>query len=144
MPAAAALLAVLLALAALPRIIRSRRRRARLAVLADPGRTPRERSNAAWAELQDLAVDHGHAARLADTPRVRVRHLAAEAPAAEAAVGRILADVERASYAAPDPAGSPSATPEDLGTLRDELMGKAPKGRRRRATWWPPSVFGRR
>lgn len=144
LPAAIALVVVLLVLAVLPRVIRARRRTARLAAMADPQRPVRERSNAAWAELQDLAVDHGAVPRPADTPRVRAGRIAAAVPAAGEAVERILADVEHANYAAPDAAWRPAASPEDLGTLREELMRKASAAQRRRATWWPTSVLGGR
>ena len=110
--------------------------------MQDASLTPQRRANAAWDEFRDLAADHGAASRVSDTPRVRARRLAAGIPAAQPAVDRVVADLESASYGAPDSSWSPRTTPEDLATIRDEFRRKAPRGQRFRATWWPPSLFG--
>ncbi|MBD2765216.1 hypothetical protein IEE91_08480 [Kocuria sp. cx-455] len=136
-------LLLLVLLAAVPRLIRGHRRRARLADMADASLSPRERANAAWGELEDLSVDHGGSPKASDTPRVRARHMAAGIPAASEAVDRIVSDVEHASYAAPDASWKPSASAADLGTVRDELMRRADRGQKFRATWWPASIFRR-
>lgn len=134
---------LLLVLAALPRVIRGRRRRARLADMANDSLSPPARANAAWDELADLSVDHGGAPRESDTPRVRARRMAAGIPAANDAVTRIIADVEHASYAAPDDSWKPAASAADLGKVHDELMHRATPAQRFRATWLPGSVFRR-
>ncbi|MBD2762735.1 hypothetical protein IEE92_09260 [Kocuria sp. cx-116] len=136
-------LLLLVLLAAVPRLMRGHRRRARLADMADASLSPRERANAAWGELEDLSVDHGGSPKASDTPRVRARHMAAGIPAASEAVDRIVSDMEHASYAAPDASWKPSASAADLGTVRDELMRRADRCQKFRATWWPASIFRR-
>ena len=136
-------LLLLLLLAALPRFLRGRRRRARLADMANSSLSPQDRANAAWDELEDLSVDHGGSPKESDTPRVRARRMAAGIPAASEAVDRIVADVEHASYAAPDASWKPSASAADLGKVHDELMHRANGGQKFRATWWPASISRR-
>ncbi|KUP28387.1 hypothetical protein IX41_02370 [Kocuria rhizophila] len=133
---------LVLVLAALPRWLRGRRRRARVRAMQDASLTPQRRANAAWDEFRDLAADHGAASRVSDTPRVRARRLAAGIPAAQPAVDRVVADLESASYGAPDSSWIPRTTPENLATIRDEFRRKASRGQRFRATWWPASLFG--
>lgn len=133
---------LLLVLATLPRWLRGRRRRARVRAMQDTSLTPQRRANAAWDEFRALAVDHGAASRVSDTPRARAGRLAAGIPAAQPSVDRVVADLESASYGAPDPSWSPRATPEDLAGIRDEFRHRASRGQRFRATWWPPSLFG--
>ena len=140
--AAAIAVPLLLVLAALPRWLRGRRRRARVRAMQDTSLTPQRRANAAWDEFRALAVDHGAASRVSDTPRARASRLAAGIPAAQPSVDRVVADLESASYGAPDPSWSPRATPEDLARIRDEFRHRASRGQRFRATWWPPSLFG--
>ncbi|MCG7425828.1 transglutaminaseTgpA domain-containing protein [Kocuria rhizophila] len=140
--AAAIAVPLLLVLAALPRWLRGRRRRARVRAMQDTSLTPQRRANAAWDEFRALAVDHGAASRVSDTPRARAGRLAAGIPAAQPSVDRVVADLESASYGAPDPSWSPRATPEDLARIRDEFRHRASRGQRFRATWWPPSLFG--
>ncbi|MGU3434474.1 transglutaminaseTgpA domain-containing protein [Actinomycetes bacterium M1A6_2h] len=140
--AAAIAVPLLLVLAALPRWLRGRRRRARVRSMQDTSLTPQRRANAAWDEFRALAVDHGAASRVSDTPRARAGRLAAGIPAAQPSVDRVVADLESASYGAPDPSWSPRATPEDLARIRDEFRHRASRGQRFRATWWPPSLFG--
>ena len=131
----------LLTLAALPRVVRGRRRRARLAALQDATLTPQRRANAAWDEFRALAEDYGVTSPASDTPRVRARRLAAGLPGAQPAVDHLVADVESASYGAPDTRWSPRTTPEDLARVRDELRHRAPRGGRFRADWWPASLW---
>ncbi|MCT2172407.1 MULTISPECIES: transglutaminaseTgpA domain-containing protein [Kocuria] len=140
--AAAVAVPLLLVLAALPRWLRGRRRRARVRAMQDTSLTPQRRANAAWDEFRALAVDHGAASRVSDTPRARASRLAAGIPAAQPSLDRVVADLESASYGAPDPSWSPRATPEDLARIRDEFRRKASRGQRFRATWWPASLFG--
>ncbi|TFI04714.1 hypothetical protein E4P34_11130, partial [Kocuria rhizophila] len=140
--AAATAVPLLLVLAALPRWLRGRRRRARVRAMQDTSLTPQRRANAAWDEFLALAVDHGAASRVSDTPRARASRLAAGIPAAQPAVDRVVADLESASYGAPDSSWIPRTTPENLATIRDEFRRKASRGQRFRATWWPASLFG--
>ncbi|WP_197412684.1 DUF3488 and transglutaminase-like domain-containing protein [Kocuria rosea] len=141
---AAALLALL---AALPRLLRSRRRRRRLRVLADDGAPAPQRALAGWAEVEDLAVDHGVGRAAAETPRAFVDRLGAVLPAAAAPLGRLGRDVERALYAPDTAAWSPEAAPADVTALRASLAerGSPGAGRARwRARWLPRSVTARR
>lgn len=114
-----------------------------MADMANSSLSPQDRANAAWDELEDLSVDHGGSPKESDTPRVRARRMAAGIPAASEAVDRIVADVEHASYAAPDASWKPSASAADLGKVHDELMHRANGGQKFRATWWPASIFRR-
>ncbi|RKQ34225.1 hypothetical protein C1C97_009945 [Kocuria tytonis] len=139
--AAAVLVPVLLVLLALPRWLRGRRRRRRLAALRDASLTPQRRAGAAWDEFCALAEDYGVTSRPSDTPRARARHLAAGIPAAHPAVRRLVADLESASYGAPDAQWAPSATAEDLARVRDEYRHRASRGQRLRAAWWPASLW---
>lgn len=134
-------LLALLALAAAPRVVRGRRRRARLAALQDASLTPQRRANAAWDEFRALAEDHGVTSPASDTPRVRARRLAAGLPGAQTAVDHLVADLESASYGAPDSRWTPRTTPEDLTLVRDEFRKRASRGGRLRADWWPASLW---
>ena len=134
-------LLALLALAAAPRMVRGRRRRARLAALQDASLTPQRRANAAWDEFRALAEDHGVTSPASDTPRVRARRLAAGLPGAQTAVDHLVADLESASYGAPDSRWTPRTTPEDLTLVRDEFRKRASRGGRLRADWWPASLW---
>ena len=134
-PVLGGVLLPLLLLAAVPRFVRGRRRRDRLADMTDTSLPPQDRANAAWDELEDLCVDHGGSRKVSDIPRVRARRMAAEIPEASEAVDRIVSDAEHAIYAAPDASWQPSASAADLGAVRDELMHRADRGRKFRATW---------
>ncbi len=136
----AALLAVL---AALPRLLRSRRRRRRLRVLGDEGVPAAQRALAGWAEVEDLAVDHGVGRAAAETPRAFVDRLGAAVPAAAAPLGRLGRDVERALYAPGTAAWSPEASPEDVTALQAGLAERGGPGARR-ARWLPRSRRTRR
>jgi len=87
-----------------------------------------------------LARDYGVTARPADTPRVRARRLAEGIPAAHESVDRVVADLETASYGAPDAGWTPRTTPEDLARIREQYRNRAPRGQRFRGTWWPASL----
>ncbi|WP_243635662.1 transglutaminaseTgpA domain-containing protein [Kocuria tytonicola] len=142
--AAALLVPLALLLAVLPRWLRGRRRRARVRAMQDASLSPQRRANAAWDEFRALAEDYGVSSRVSDTPRVRARRLAAGIPGAHAPVERVLADLESASYGAPDTRWRPQATPEDLARVRDEFRHRASRGRRLRAAWWPASLWRHR
>ncbi|GEO96759.1 transglutaminase family protein [Kocuria turfanensis] len=132
---AAALLALL---AALPRLLRDRRRRRRMRLLGDAGAPAGARAAAGWAELEDLAADHGLGRAAAETPRAFVDRVAVTVPAAAAALGRLGRDVERALYAPAAAQWSPEAGPEDLTAVRAALAGRGGPGARR-ARWLPPT-----
>jgi transglutaminase-like putative cysteine protease len=136
---AAALLALLLAV---PRTVRERRRAGRARLLGDGTAPGPDRALAAWAEVEDLATDHGLSRDAAETPRVFVDRLAAAAPAAAEPLGRIGRDVERALYAPPGERWAPGAAPSDLAAVRDGLAA-AGGATARRARWFPRSVTGR-
>ncbi|MGX5360240.1 transglutaminaseTgpA domain-containing protein [Kocuria sp. KH4] len=136
---AAALLALL---AALPRLLRDRRRRRRVRLLGDVGAPAAARAAAGWAELEDLAADHGLGRAAAETPRAFVDRLAATVPAAAAALGRLGRDAERALYAPAAAQWTPEAGPEDLAAVRTALAGRGGPGARR-ARWLPPTWRGR-
>ncbi|MFI7583332.1 transglutaminaseTgpA domain-containing protein [Kocuria sp. M1N1S27] len=140
---AGALAAALLALlAALPRLLRSRRRRRRTGVLGDPRAQAADRALAGWAEVEDLAVDHGLGRAAAETPRAFVERLGAAVPAAAEPLGRLGRDAERALYAPGTTAWSPEAAPEDVTALRAGLEARGGPGARR-ARWLPRSVTTR-
>lgn len=138
--ATAVLVPLLLVLAVLPRWLRARRRRARTAAMGDAALSPQRRAHAAWDEFVALARDYGVTARPADTPRVRARRLAEGIPAAHESVDRVVADLETASYGAPDAGWTPRTTPEDLARIREQYRNRAPRGQRFRGTWWPASL----
>ncbi len=136
--------ALLVLLAVLPRLLRARRRRHRLRVLGDDGLPAPDRALAGWAEVEDLAVDHGVGRRAAETPRAFVDRLGALAPAAAAPLGRLGRDAERALYAPGTAAWSPEAGPADVTALRAALAERGGSGARR-ARWLPRSLTaGRR
>ncbi|HST72157.1 MAG TPA: DUF3488 and transglutaminase-like domain-containing protein [Kocuria rosea] len=137
--AAAALAAALLALLlALPRLVRDRRRARRVRRLADPSAAPGDRALAGWAEVEDLAADHGLARAAAETPRTFVARLAHAVPPAGESLRRLGDDAERALYAAPGTAWSPGSGPGDVAALR---AGLAQRPGARRARWLPRSVL---
>ncbi|MEX5301303.1 DUF3488 and DUF4129 domain-containing transglutaminase family protein [Kocuria sabuli] len=141
---AGGLVAALLALlAALPRTLRARRHDRRMRLLGDAGSPAGARAAAGWAEVEDLAADHGMGRTAAETPRAFVDRLGATVPAAAAPLGRLGRDVERALYAPATARWSPDAGPEDVAALRTALTGRGGPGARR-ARWLPPSVLRRR
>ncbi|WP_028635951.1 transglutaminase family protein [Nocardioides sp. URHA0032] len=153
LPLGGALVAALVVggLLLLPRAVRGRRRERRLTAGA-----PEE----AWVELRDTAVDLGVPWPAGRSPRATrnllVDHLGAplgphtpdrpahgpvEAPAAVAALDRLVHDLERLRYARPGWAPDPVRVRADAQTLLDSLAGGAMRSARRRATWWPRSVL---
>ena len=142
---------VLGALLLLPRVLRRRRRDRRLA-----SGGPEE----AWAEIRDFAVDLGVPWPAGRSPRATrnqlVDHLGAPlgphtaerpahgptvAPAAVAALDRLVHALELLRYARPGAAADPVRVRTDAEILLDSLAGGALRSARRRATWWPRSVL---
>ncbi|PLC13287.1 hypothetical protein AUQ48_15020 [Kocuria flava] len=134
--AAGALLLVLSA--ALPRLLRGRRRARRLRLLEDPGADPAARVLAGWAEVEDLAADHGLGRAPAETPRALTARLAGLLPAAAPGLQRLGADVERALYGPAAGTWVPAAGAGDVRALQVAL---ADRPGSRRARWLPPSVL---
>lgn len=148
--AVAGLVGLMVALALLPWLVRGRRKRRRA---ADP------HAEAAWAELRDEAVDLGLPWPEGTTPRAtailmadhfgdgsgdqeRPRHAAALAPDAVQALQRISLVVERDRYARPG-SGRHRVAWADVRTCGEAWKHGAPGRVRRRAAWWPRSVFRR-
>lgn len=146
---AAALLALLVLLGLAPGAVRRVQRVRRLGGGAvEP----------AWQELHALAVDLGLAWPVGRSPRVvgswLGRHLAApgpdpdrprlgrdRAPAAAAALDRLVLAVERDRYAARRDPVTPGTLPEDVRAVEVSLRHGVSAGARRRARWWPRSVL---
>ncbi|WP_395658873.1 transglutaminaseTgpA domain-containing protein [Nocardioides sp.] len=143
----------LVALALLtPRVVRRRRRDRRLAT-GEP--------EAAWAELRDTALDLGVPWPERRSPRAtrnalvdhlgvplgpqtgdRPAHGPMVAPAAVAALDRLVHALELLRYARPGEAGSdPERVRTDTEILVASLLGGAVRSARRRAAWWPRSVL---
>ena len=153
LPALGGLAGVLLvgAVVLLPRTLRARRTRARLGAgpvaawleLRDVSRDlripwPEDRSP---RETRDRLVDHLGLPLSDETPERPLRGPAV-APDAVAALDRIVLAVERLRYARDD-GSSPAALRAELETVSSSLYGGARRGARRRASWWPASVFVR-
>ncbi|WP_232676098.1 DUF3488 and transglutaminase-like domain-containing protein [Nocardioides sp. R-C-SC26] len=140
---APALLAALLGSALLvvgaltPRGFRRRRRAARLHAGTD----------AAWEELADTCVDLGHPWPRERSPRETARTISTWLPdgstPARAALGTLVAEVERARYANAHPADV-RAVADAVTVISDELSDSATAGARRRAIWLPRSLLARR
>lgn len=146
-----AVLALLVALALLPRTIRSRQRARRLA--GGP--------ESAWEELRAVTVDLGGSWPVDRSPRETAAvlvtrfgpplsdhvelpgHGADQAPAAAAALDRLVLAVERSRYAPAAPA-EVGTWGEDVEHCRAALEGGASPRERRRATWVPRSFVQRR
>ena len=148
----AGVVAVAAAVLLLPRVLRRRRRDRRLATGAP---------EAAWAELRDTAIDLGVPWPDRRSPRATrnalVDHLGAPlgpqtgdrpahgpmvAPAAVAALDRLVQALELLRYARPGGAvADPVRVRADAEILLDSLAGGAVRSARRRATWWPRSVL---
>lgn len=135
----------------LPRLVRSRRRERRLASGA---------IEAVWDELHDTALDlgvpwpPGHSPRR--TRNVLVEHLGAPAgpdsperpahgpavaPAAVAALDRLVLTLELARYSRAGATIDPVRLRSDGEACVAALAGGATRAARRRATWWPRSVL---
>ncbi|SEL24966.1 transglutaminase TgpA family protein [Nonomuraea pusilla] len=99
---------------------------------------------AAWAELDDVLLDHGMARGPSETPRALARRLAREYAFdadASAAITSIASAVERVLFAR-DP-GRIGPMKQDLRTVRRALAATVPRGRRVRAVLLPPSTLRR-
>lgn len=151
--AVAGVLAVLALLLLAPRALRRRRRAARERT-GDP--------EAAWAELRDVAVDlrlpwpegttpratgilmaeHFGDGSTGDPAEERPRRAAALAPEAVEALGRLCLAVERHRWAPPGAAARADLWPDVLACTAAWRAGASERVRRR-ADWWPASVFRR-
>lgn len=114
---------ILVAASIVPRLARRgvrRRRWARAEAAAPAGGQPMTQAaalaaaEAAWAELRDGLVDLGFAFDRHTTVRRAAAAIELHDYAAKPALDRIVAAVERARYAAPDLAGSPTALRWDV------------------------------
>jgi transglutaminase-like putative cysteine protease len=138
----------------LPRTLRTRRRNARLAA-GDP--------ELAWAEVRATALDLGVPWPEGRSPRAtrdrlvdhfgapldeytpdRPGHGAHLAPAAVAAMDRLVRELELSRYARHAPEGDAVRLRADAEAVREALEGGATRAARRGATWWPRSVLRRR
>ncbi len=105
-------------------------------------RTPAETARAAWAELQDVLLDHGYEWPASDPPRggtarlVEDRELDDEAAAA---AWRVASATERARYA-PAMAGEVGQLRADVDTVRSALSASAGRWARWRARLLPRST----
>jgi len=124
------------ALLLLPALVRLVERRLRMR------RAARGDAAAAWAELRDTLIDLRIAVSDADSPRMRAAGLVRDAGAHEAALGRLIAAVERANYArasaAEDDLGAPLQSV--LASLRAHVDGST----RARALLLPRSLYAPR
>jgi transglutaminase-like putative cysteine protease len=144
---------LLVGLAFVPRVLRGMRRERRWRVGGPL---------TAWVELRDAAIDLGIPWRLGLSPRATrdrlVEHFGAPledgaperplrgpavAPRAVAALDRIVHEVELLRYARrPGTADDPGLR-HDTELCLASLEGGATRGARRRARWWPRSLFRR-
>lgn len=137
-PWAGVLLGVLLAaglvvLLLLPRSVRSRRRSRRLAGGPED----------VWAELRDLVVDLGLDWPHRRTPRqTRSGLIVLTGGNVALELDRIVRAVEQYRYS-PRPMADEGALREAAEAVSSALKAEAGKAGRRRATWWPASVFRR-
>jgi len=121
----------------LPALLRDLRRRMRLR------RARRGDAMAAWRELADTLVDLGIPLRAADTARSRAAHLSTSRGVDAGALNRLVAAVERHSYAErPDDPECDLATP--LRHVLAQLRAGAARGRRATARLLPASLARRR
>jgi hypothetical protein len=144
-------LALLGAVLALPSLVRRRRRASRLAS-ADP--------ELIWTELRDTAVDLGVPWASGRSPRAthevllgylgepvgpqtlerppRGSHIS---PESEAALGRLVTQLERLRYSRSPAEPDRARMRSDAETVLASLAGGSTRAARRRATWWPRSVL---
>lgn len=144
-------LAGLAGLLSVPLLLRRTRRDRRWARSRGP--------EAAWAELRDTMIDLGHTWPVGRSPRDTARVLSGrfgvpltsgarerpphgpeQAPTAVAALDRIVESLERARYARSG-ADQGLDLRADTETCIAALVGGTPAPARRRARWWPRSVF---
>jgi transglutaminase-like putative cysteine protease len=138
-----AVLLVLVLLGAVPMVVELLVRRARWRRAGQSG--PAVRAEAAWDELREQLEDLGVTWAASWTPRALQLRLISDHAlpgSAQAALGRLVADLEHARYAPPDDVGR--GVPE----LRDDVAvvvhavsqsGKIEPWTRRRARWLPTS-----
>lgn len=139
-------LGIALALATVPRIVRLRRHRERLGVLRDDGSDPVALADAAWQELRATALDHRLTWTEARSPRVTLAGLHRQLDLDRAQAGRlgVLSETfERARYAR-----TPQLTTQQRRDLLDdttmllgEIRAAVTPAARRRARWWPASLW---
>ena len=103
--------------------------------------TATARAEAAWDELRERLSDLGVRWASSWTPRALQRRLATDhelGRAEQEALGRLVDDLESARYMPP---GAPGRHPDELGedvrSVADAVAATVPKGRRRRARWFP-------
>lgn len=149
---ATGLLVLLLVVALVPRAVRRSRATSRLGGGIE----------LAWAEVRDTAVDLGVGWPTGRTPREVAGHLRTRfgapgtspdarpargadlAPEASAALGRLVGRLERSRYARPGGGpGAEAGTREDALLVCGALGDGATRAARRRAEWWPTSLWRR-
>jgi transglutaminase-like putative cysteine protease len=135
-PAVTAVLAVLVVLA-IPLLVRELRRRQQLSA-ARAGDAA-----AAWAVVQDTAIDLGIPSPVSESPRALGARLIAEAGAPADAMGVLIRAIERASYApgGRHGFGQGEATATAASEVRAGLLAAAPPGRRLLALVVPRSLI---
>lgn len=136
LPAVTAVLAVLVVLA-IPLLVRELRRRQQLSA-ARAGDAA-----AAWAVVQDTAIDLGIPSPVSESPRALGARLIAEAGAPADAMGVLIRAIERASYApgGRHGFGQGEAMATAAGEVRAGLLAAAPPGRRLLALVVPRSLI---
>ena len=127
-----ALALLLVASALLPWVVRRRRRARRLAGTTED----------VWAELRDTVVDLGLGWPAGRSPRATAAELEPHLPSAESrqALGEIVREVEAARYSLHPTTG---AVGRQAALVVDALERGVTPATRRRARWWPRSVFTR-
>lgn len=128
----------ILVVGGLPVLVRTVRRRSlsRRAADGDAG--------AAWRMLQEAAIDVGISVPAAESPRGFGARLVAEHGAPDAVVARLVAAIERASYARDSKGVTGSATlGEDAETVRTALLSELSAGTRAAAVFLPRSLVVR-
>lgn len=135
-PAVTAVLAVLVVLA-IPLLVRELRRRQQLSA-ARAGDAA-----AAWAVVQDTAIDLGIPSPVSESPRALGARLIAEAGAPADAMGVLIRAIERASYApgGRHGFGQGEAMATAAGEVRAGLLAAAPPRRRLLALVVPRSLI---
>ena len=136
LPAVTAVLAVLVVLA-IPLLVRELRRRQQLSA-ARAGDAA-----AAWAVVQDTAIDLGIPSPVSESPRALGARLIAEAGAPADAMGVLIRAIERASYApgGRHGFGQGEAMATAAGEVRAGLLAAAPPRRRLLALVVPRSLI---
>ncbi|MGL5811155.1 MAG: transglutaminaseTgpA domain-containing protein [Nocardioides sp.] len=124
-----------------PRWLRSRRRRRRWRLGDERGTLP----EAAWSELEDTAIDLGRRWPEGLSPREtrdRVqRWFDGERRSAVDAVERLLLDLESHRYSGQAATRELDVVAADVELCTGAMTAAATPGARRRAQWWPRSVF---